>query len=119
MLPPSPPNEPLKEERPLVNPLYAVFNEATQKFDRRIDKSTGKPLWPWPQLYYKDRVGMSDRMYEVAKDGSFRTLFIFTKKLRKQLQRERNANAQGSTPVLTAGDPSVLPVTENLHSECD
>ncbi len=86
---PPPPQPAPSEPRPLVNPLYATFK---QKYERRIDSLTGKPLWPWPQLYYKDRVGMSDRMYEVAKDGSFRTLFIFTKKLRKQLRREREKN---------------------------
>lgn len=86
-------DQPPSEEtaRALVNPLYAIYNEETQKWERRVDKLTGKPLWPWPQLYFKDRVAFSDRIYEVAKDGSYRLIFKFTKKFLKRLKRDREA----------------------------
>ncbi len=61
-----------------------------------MDDLTGKTLWPWPQLYFKDRVAFSDRIYEVAKDGSYRLIFRFTKKLLKKMKRE------GHGPVITA-----------------
>lgn len=54
-----------------------------------MDALTGKPLWPWPQLYFKDRIGCSDRIYEVQKDGSFKVIFKVTKKFLKALKREK------------------------------
>ena len=82
------------EQRPLVNPLYATFNETTRKWERRVDKLTGKTVWPWPQLYFKDRVALSDRIYEIDRHGAYVLIFKFTKKLLKKMKREREA-----TPV--------------------
>lgn len=75
----------------MVNPLYAVYNEVTQKWERRVDALTGKPLWPWASLYFGDRIAHSDRIYEVDQHGSFVVMFKFTKKLLKRLKREKEA----------------------------
>lgn len=64
--------------RPAINPIYTTHG------------------WPWPRLYFKDRIACSDRIYEVQKDDSFKVIFKFTKKFLKALKRSKLEQTQAS-----------------------